>query len=99
MSPGPAVAATASTFEMERFELAKNLLDQAGKNFDMRSCGNFGHDSAKGLMRRILSNHGLRQNAPVACHERSGAVVAGQFKAKDKSHFAAGPLPHPPQLH
>ena len=77
----------------------EDLFDQAGKNFHMRSGSDFGNNAAKWLMRRILSDHSLRQTAPVACHERSGAVVAGRFKAKDKSHFASGPLPHPLEMH
>ena len=46
--------------------------------------------------RCVLADHRLREDAPVAGHQRRRAVVARGFKAKDdRRHFASGPLPDP----
>jgi hypothetical protein len=57
------------------------------------------HHAAKWLVRCILADDRLGKNMPVAGDESDGTVVAGGFKTKDQSHFAPGPLPHPPHLH
>ena len=57
--------------------------------------GDLRHDAAIGLVRLRLPDHRLRENLPVARHQRGRAVVARRFKAEDYviSHFLSGPLP------
>lgn len=59
----------------------------------MRPRGDLGHDAAIRLMGAVLTDNRLRKNAAVAGHQRRGTVVARGLKAKDYTHFAAGPLP------
>ena len=54
----------------------------------MRSRGNFRHHAAEGPVRLVLPDDGLREDLPVACHERRRSVVAGRFEAEDQRHGA-----------
>jgi hypothetical protein len=82
--------------------VSQNLLDQGGKNLDMRPRSDFRNHAAEGLVSAILSYHRLRDHAPIARHERDRAVVAAAFQSQDDgrhcSHFATGPLPHPLEM-
>ena len=59
----------------------------------------FRHHPSVRLVCLRLTDDSLRENAPVARHQRRRAVVARGFKAEDHSHFAPGPLPHPRKMH
>jgi hypothetical protein len=50
-------------------------------------------------MCRILADHRLRENAPLAGDQRGSRIVAGGFEAKYNVHFVPGPLPDPPKMH
>jgi len=58
-------------------------LNQLGKYFDMSTRRNLRYDSAIGLMRGVLADHSLREDAAVARHQRDSAVVARRLKAQD----------------
>ena len=57
-----------------------------------------GNDPAERLVRLILSDHRLRQDAPVAGDQRDRAVVARGFEAEDDCH-ALFPLPERRAMH
>ena len=66
----------------------------------MGARGDLRNDAAIGLVRLSLADDRLREDSPVAGHQRGGAVVAGGFEAEDRSrHFATGPLPQGAAMH
>jgi hypothetical protein len=79
------------------------MLDEGGKDLDMSARRDLRNHAPIRLVRLSLSNHRLREDSPVARHERNRAVIARRFEAEDQrwlqSHFASGPLPDPPDLH
>jgi hypothetical protein len=50
-------------------------------------------------MRGILPDDRLREDLPVAGHQRRSAVVTAAFESEDESHFAPGPLPEGAAMH
>ena len=99
ISPGPAVAATASTSSMDSFGVVEHAPDQAGKNLDVRARRDLRHHAAVRLVRAVLADDRLREDLPVAGDQCRRAVVAGRFKAQEYNHFAPGPLPDPRLMH
>ena len=86
-----------------RLGVSQHAPDQIGQDLDVRPRGDLRNHAAVGLMRGILADHRLREDAPIARHQRRRAVVAGGFESKDYgrgfSHFAPGPLPDPRKMH
>ena len=81
ISPGPAVAATASTSRIDERRFVQHPLDQARQDFDMGARRDFRHHAAIRLVRAILPDDGLSKDSPVAGDQRRGAVVARKFEA------------------
>ena len=52
----------------------------------MGAGGEFGHDAAERAMRGVLAGDGLRDDGPVAAHQRDGGFVAGRFDTEDQAH-------------
>ena len=71
----------------------QHLADQAGQDLDMGAGGDFGDNAAVRLVRRVLADHRLGENAPVAGHQRDRAVVARGFESEDQRH-GTRPLPY-----
>ena len=83
ISPGPAVAATASTSPMATFASLEHPPDEVGKDLHVGTRGDFGNDPAERPVRVVLRDDGLGQDLPLARHQRRGGVVAGGFEAED----------------
>jgi hypothetical protein len=73
--------------------LAEGVLNERGQDFDVSASGNLGHYPAIGLMLLRLPDDSLSEDSSITCDKRDRTVVAGRFKAEDKTHFACGPLP------
>jgi hypothetical protein len=82
-----------------QLRLAQHAFDQVRQNLDMGARRDLRNHAAIGLVRLRLADDRLRENAPVARHQRRGAVVAAPLKAENDAHFVSGPLPHRPPLH
>ncbi len=69
----------------DRIDLARSTVPasdstrriEVGKDLDMRARRDLRHHAAVRLMRGVLADHGLREDAPIARHQRHRAVVAG----------------------
>jgi hypothetical protein len=85
ISPGPAVAAIASTSASVTPASASAPSTRRDQRLDMRARGDFGHDAAIRAVRRFLPGKAVRQDAPVAGHQRGRGFVAGGFKAEDQA--------------
>ena len=79
ISPGPAVAATASTSRQRHARIGERGGDQRLERLDMRARRDLGHDAAIGRVRRFLPGEPVRQDrrspvtsaAAVSSHEDS----------------------------
>ena len=58
----------------------------------MGARGDLRHDAAIGLVRAVLADHRLREDSPVARHQRRRAVVAGGFEAEDQTVISSPAL-------
>ena len=84
ISPGPAVAAIASTSASVTPASASAARDQRLQHLDMRARRDLRHDAAIGRVRRFLPGQPVRQDAPVAGDQRRRGLVAGGFEAEDQ---------------
>ena len=91
--PGPAVAAIASTSRDRQLRRRpKHAPNQVGQDLHMRPRGDFRHHAAIRLVRGVLADNRLREDATIARHQRYRAVIARRFKAEDQTHFARRPF-------
>ena len=77
--------------------LMQHLANQSRQDLDMGASGNFRNYAAKGAVRVVLPDHGLRQDLPIAANQRRGTVVARGFEGKNEGH-RQWPLPETPAL-
>ena len=59
--------------------VGQRRLDQRHDRLDMRTRGDFGDNTAKGRMRRLLPGQTMRKHVPVARHNRSCGLIAARF--------------------
>ena len=64
----------------------------------MRAGGDLRDDAAIGRCACALADHRLREDAPVARHQRGRGIVARGFEAEDQGSFRDRPLPIAPRL-
>ena len=68
----------------------EHLADQTRQDLDMGARRDLRDDPAIGLVRAVLPDHRLRENAPVAGHQRYRTVVARGLKARGSRSFCRG---------
>ena len=97
----PAVAAIASTSPIDILASASTWRMRPGRISTWARAAISGTTPPKGWCACVLADHRLREDSPVAGHQRRRAVVAAAFEAEDQCHRrhlrCGGPLPEWPR--